>query len=100
MPSGLNYHSDLMRDPGPPAANEDCARPSSGCANLTPSRIWTADPLALSRCQGTSGRPSLSGELMIQLASSAEGIRDGEHEDFGERDTLDQEKRTVSAEYP
>ena len=25
---------------------------------------------------------------------------EGEHEEFGERDTLDQEKRPVSAEYP
>jgi hypothetical protein len=35
-----------------------------------------------------------------QLASPPERIGDGEHEEFGERDTLDQEKRPVSAEYP
>lgn len=35
----------------------------------------------------------------IQLASP-EGIGNGEHEEFSERDTLDQEKRPVSAEYP
>ena len=44
-------------------------------------------------------RAALPGELMIQLASPAEGMGDGEHEELGERDTLDQEKRTVSAEY-
>ena len=33
-------------------------------------------------------------------AAPAEGMGDGEHEELGERDTLDQEKRTVSAEYP
>ena len=32
-------------------------------------------------------------------AAPAEGMGDGEHEELGERDTLDQEKRTVSAEY-
>ena len=36
----------------------------------------------------------------VVLASPAEGIDDGEHEEFGERDTLNQEKRAVSAEYP
>ena len=33
-------------------------------------------------------------------ADTSEGINDGEHEEFGERDTLNQEKRAVSAEYP
>jgi hypothetical protein len=36
---------------------------------------------------------------MIQLTSPAEGIGDGEHEEFGERDTLDKEKRAVGTEY-
>ena len=45
-------------------------------------------------------RAVLSEKPTIQLASPAEGIGDGEHEEFGERDTLDQEKCAVSAEYP
>ena len=42
----------------------------------------------------------MSCTIASQLASPAEGIGDGEHEEFGERDTLNQEKRAVSAEYP
>jgi hypothetical protein len=46
-----------------------------------------------------SCRAALPEELMIQLTSPAEGIGDGEHEEFGERDTLDKEKRAVGTEY-
>jgi len=79
-------------------------------------RICRLDPasqrgvlaLRLSAARGRKGntadiflvRAALAGELMIQLASPAERMGDGEHEEFGEADTLDQEKRAVGAEYP
>jgi hypothetical protein len=63
-------------------------------------RVSTANRAAYARVCHKLCRAALLGELMTQLASAAEGIGDGEHEEFGERDTLNQEKRAVSAKYP
>jgi hypothetical protein len=51
---------------------------------------------------GASFPASANCALLIghNLLTSPEGIGDGEHEEFGERDTLNQKKRAVSAEYP
>jgi hypothetical protein len=78
-----------------------------------PAWSWPGVPARMGRSRWHLAAPPASGMsallrrnptrprfVITSLASPAEGIGDGEHEEFGERDTLNQEKRAVSAEYP
>src|SRR3954463_6196225 len=93
FPGATKNSTSMQRGP-------DCLSGSNATQNAsasTRSPIGDSDKPARAATifNHNGARPAQPGCL-----ASPEGISDGEHEEFGERDTLDQEKRPVSAEYP